>query len=476
MTLRDNERIVTKIKNVLERRETYFIFFIMCVVYLSNCFNYMSSTDTIPAILLPFSILDQHNIYLDNFIDYYNNSSNWWGTYFFTESRGHWVSSYPIVAPLLATPLYLLPYIFTKLMGIPVDMGNTTFFLMVYAMEKISAAVIAALSGVVFYLLLRELFDKKVALIGVFLYAFATSTWTIGSQGMWQHGTSELLLCLILLLLVKNIKVPKGISYVYLGILSGLLVFNRPTNAILLLPVLYYLLKSSRDNILRYGISLAAVSVPFLAYNLYFFGGLFGGYGGLTSLYSFDPEAMTRLAGLLISPSRGLFIYTPIALLAIPGFFYVKKIKEDRIRNVFYLGGLAVALTTLMYSFYEFWWGGGCYGPRFFTDIIPLIVIFVMFFVNDVLQNRGDGHKNVLIGAVLLLLAASVLVQVIGAHLYPVYGFQWGHGETITFDDQSKLWDWSDTQISQSLDGLFNSSNKGYRINIDNGTVSVSKG
>jgi hypothetical protein len=44
------------------------IFLLLFTLYLSNCFYYMSSTDTIPAILLPFNILDKGTVTLDNFM------------------------------------------------------------------------------------------------------------------------------------------------------------------------------------------------------------------------------------------------------------------------------------------------------------------------------------------------------------------------------------------------------------------------
>lgn len=461
---------MAKIGDFIRRWEVAAIFILLFTVYLSNCFYYMSSTDTIPAILLPFNILDKQTVYLDNFMPYYNQTTNWWGTYFFTESRGHVLSSYPIVVPVLATPLYLPAYLLTKLAGIPIDMGNHTFFLMTYAMEKLSAGFIAALSGAIFYLLLREMFDRKVSLIGLVIFAFGTSTWTIGSQGLWQHGMSELLLCLTLYIVVKNLKSHKSINYVFLGLLSGLTVFDRPTNGILILPVLYYALRSRLKDIGAYGVSLAVIALPFLAYNLYFFGSFFGVYGGYG--LAFDSQSPARLAGLLISPSRGLLIYTPVAILALLGAFYVKTLKERTFRHVLYLYGLVALGTILAYTSFAVWWGGGCYGPRFLTDIIPIIALFVVLFINEVMGWPDDNKKKAVLAVITILAVWSIAVQAIGAYLYPVYGFQWGHGQTITVDDQSKLWDWGDTQIGESLNGIYNRS-AGYTYIIENGSVKV---
>ncbi len=463
-----------KLINILKKRELAVIFILLFGIYLSSCFNYMSSTDTIPAILMPFSILDQHNIYFDQFWDYYSHTTNWWGTYFFWQERGHVVSAYPIITPILVTPLYVIPYIGIKLLGIPIDMSNGTFFLLVYAMEKISAGVVAALSGVIFYLVLREMFDRKVSLIGLVIYALGTSTWTIASQGLWQHGISELLICLMLLIIARGLKKPRDAYFILLGLLSGLLVFNRPTNAPLLLPVAYYTIARGRPGgVARYGVALAAVAIPMFAYSFYFFGGPFGAYSSYGPLFGLGMRNLVGLAGLLISPSRGLFIYTPIALLALPGVLYVKRLDDKFLRNTLYLGALGVLGVVFIYTSFECWWGGGCYGPRFFTDLIPFIALGIVFTVNEVLNHDRSGTRTLKLGAIAALLIASVLVQMIGVYLYPVYGFQWGHGQTITVQDQSKLWDWQDTQIGESLDGLTNSSNHGYRYQFNNGTVSV---
>src|SRR5271157_629303 len=461
-----------KLADFFIKWEALIIFVVLFTLYLSNCFYYMSSTDTIPAVLLPFNILDKGTLTLDNFMPYYNQTTNWWGTYYFYESQGHVVSSYPIVVPLLATPLYLPAFLMTKLLGIPIDMGNHMFFLIAYAMEKLAAGFIAALAGVIFYKLLREMFDRKISLIGLAVFALGTSTWTIGSQGLWQHGMSELLICLILLIIAKGMKTKKTWHFILLGALSALLVFNRPTNGLLLIPVLYYALRSELKSALAYIISGAVVAIPFLAYSLYYFGSIFGGYGGLGSSLTIDGLIPYRLAGLLVSPSRGLLIYTPIAILALAGIFYVKGIKEPKMMRVLYLFGLAALGTILTYGAFPVWWGGGCYGPRFFTDIIPIIVLFVVLFINEVMA-WPDGDKKKAVLAVIAFLAIwSIGVQAVGAYLYPVYGFQWGNGQTITVENQSKLWDWHDTQLGESLNGIFNRS-AGYSYVIENGSVKV---
>ncbi|WP_174589758.1 hypothetical protein [Methanocella conradii] len=103
--------------------------------------------------------------------------------------------------------------------------------------------------------------------------------------------------------------------------------------------------------------------------------------------------------------------------------------------------------------------------------MMPIIVIFVTFCIDEALKLEGSG-RTMALAAIAVLIVASIAVQAIGAYLYPVYGFQWGHGQTITVENQSKLWDWSDTQIGESLNGIFNRS-AGYTYIIENGNVKV---
>ena len=86
-----------------------------CLVYLVYIANgrTIGCGDTVPASLLPFSILENHNLYFDQFVLYYNLNVEY--IYFFNEINGHFLSSYPIVTPILITPIYAILFLFLKL-------------------------------------------------------------------------------------------------------------------------------------------------------------------------------------------------------------------------------------------------------------------------------------------------------------------------------------------------------------------------
>ena len=445
----DNNTIsfIGRIIQFIFLHEKLTIFTILFIIYNINCGS-TPSGDSIPASLLPFSILENHNVYLDQFISYFQAFDF---PYFVIEEKGHYLSLFPIVTPVLVTPLYIIPYILLKLINYPMDMFNPGFFLIVLMMEKLSASTVVAFSGVFVYLSLKELINRKIAWIGTFIFAFATNTRAIGSQALWQHGMVELLLSMMIYLVIINEKKNSNLNIIYLGVLSGLFIFNRPPDSVLLLPILYYI-SSNKLKIASYFSSMFIVSAPFLLYNFYFFGNLFGGYNHNLDVLTFSSKTLINFIGLLFSPNRGLFIYTPILVLSLFEYLNTTKIKSKRFRNFLFLCGFSILLNVLVYSTFDtHWWAGWSYGPRFLTGMLPILIIFLGLYLDNYtnLVNRNINHKKVIsFGLILILLLISIFVQIIGVFYYP--NGSWDADPNIDLHPE-RLWYWNDSQIIRTF-------------------------
>jgi hypothetical protein len=423
------------------------IFLVIMLAYNLN-FRTVGANDSVPASLTPFSLLEYHTLTLDHFSAYYNMTVG--STYFFQPERGHILSEYPIVLPLVITPLYVLPYVIMQAAGCSMTLPNPGFLLSIAWMEKISASIIASLSVVFIYLSLRELTDKRISILCTLAYAIATNTWVISSQDLWQQGMTELLLSIIIFLILINERKSDVKNVMLLGVMSGLLIFNRPSDSILILPAIAYVLSLKNNSLLNYIIPAAIVSLPFIGYNIYYFGSTFGGYSNMSSGFVINGSVLTNFLGLLISPSRGLFVYTPIALFAVAGFFYVKKIPNDRIRVFLYASALAVFLEIIVYSLYSGWWAGWSYGPRFLTCILPLLIIFISLSLPKNIVLKAPRKKDAaVLSAFIVLLALSVCVQAIGAFCY---NDNWDASPVSVDNSPARVWDIQDTQIIRSLD------------------------
>ncbi len=429
-----------------DKHEKLCIFFLIFIVYTIN-FRSISSGDTVPAALLPFNILENHSLYLDRFAQIYFLDRV---PSFFVHINGHLLSAYPIVVPVLITPLYIIPYIFLKLGHYPIEVSSNGFLLIIAIMEKSASSIIATVSTIFIFLSLKELVSKKSALLGTIIFAFGTNTWVVSSQALWQHGMSELLLSIMIYFVIINEMKEDNNNIVYLGIASGLFLFNRPSDCLLLFPILIYIL--IKFKIFHYLYSLFFVSTPFLFYNFYFFRYMTGGYHRLVNnldIGSGYSSNMIGLIGLLISPSRGLFVYSPILIISIFGYLNISKITNKKIRMFLFIFGIFIMLDVLLYSSFGSWWGGWTYGPRYLTGILPIFAIYMGLYLDNYKSfDKFDKKKIFSISLILILVIWSIFVQIVGTFYYP--SGNWDGDKNIDLYPE-RLWDWKDTQIMRTF-------------------------
>ena len=245
-------------------------------------------------------------------------------------------------------------------------------------MEKFSASLIAALSALFVYLALRELCERRAALWLTVLYALGTNTWTISSQALWQHGFSELSLSLMVYALLKARQQDSWLLVAGLG--AALATANRPPNIFFALLALVYAWRFYSWKVFNFLLFPLIIGVPLLAYNFLYFGNLAGGYG----LTGVGPAGMLRgllnfhqagLLGTLSSPSRGLLVYSPFTLFSLWGAGYLWCRQADPVLRYMSLGVLG---QIFFYSQAPMWWGGHSFGPRFLTDIVPLLCLMLV--------------------------------------------------------------------------------------------------
>jgi hypothetical protein len=81
-------------------------------------------------------------------------------------------------------------------------------------------------------------------------------------------------------------------------------------------------------------------------------------------------------AALLVSPYRGLLVYSPIVLMAAAGAWVARRAPADR--SVLALAGVAVLLASLLlHAGFHFWTGSHCWGPRFLAS--PHVLLLPAF-------------------------------------------------------------------------------------------------
>jgi hypothetical protein len=109
----------------------------------------------------------------------------------------------------------------------------------------------------------------------------------------------------------------------------------RPTASIPIAVITVYVLALHRQWFLRYMGWAMLIALPWIAFNIATYGAILPSYYlGLS--YAGEGSFSTALLGNLFSPSRGLFIYSPILLLSITGFVIAVREADERMLNVAY--------------------------------------------------------------------------------------------------------------------------------------------
>ena len=367
--------------------------------------------------------------------------------------EGHFYNHYPIGVPALVTPAvaaldFGLRAIQPVLRPITARMkaGPRRDFLLAdlvgssMGVEVLLASLVVGLAALFMYLAAREFLGRSMALLIGFIFAFCTPAWSMASRGLWQHGPSMLMLSAALLLLLRASRDPKFIRYAGIPLVAALLM--RPTNALPFAVLSFFVWRHYRKQFVSYVLLAAPLVVCYVLYSLSVYGMLMTPYaspGGSNIVrLGVHHRIFEALAGNLISPSRGLFVYVPLFLLAVYGMVLFLRRNSERIS--LYLVAIII-MHWLLISSFDDWPGGHGYGPRYFSDMVP----FLSFFLIPVLKEVGDraaAYRFLLPVAFALLAIVSLWMHWRGATVWACY--EWNtHPTDINFSSE-RHWDWQD--------------------------------
>jgi hypothetical protein len=215
------------------------------------------------------------------------------------------------------------------------------------------------------------------------------------------------------------------------------MIANRPQMAVFALPALLFLWQHQRRRLVWFVVVPCVAGVLLLAYNRAVFNSLSGGYGGLAH---FGGPLFEGLFGLLVSPNRGLLIYTPIMLFAFWGAVQVWRVPSAPPWLRWLTVG--VALHVLVHAKFDEWWAGYAYGPRYFTDVLPALTIFLVYGLIPLC--RAPAMRAV---------AATLALYGIGIQAIGVYAAddRWNRDPVPLEVRPGRVWDWDDLQIVRAL-------------------------
>ncbi len=411
----------------------------------------ITSTDSIWSIHTALSIIREGNTDLDEYQALIAATRD--HDYAVEKIDGHLYSLYPIGASLIAVPFV---WVIDRLSTVvaPVTFADYLQHSRSEETELFIASCLVALTAIVIYGLARLFVDQWRALALAVIFAFCTSAWSTASRALWQHGPSMLMLAvaLYLILLAKArpalsqlVALPLAFAYV-----------ARPTNSLSVLVLTGYVLLYYRRYFARYVLWALLIAAPFIAYNMSIYHAPLSGYYRFYQGFALSSTFLAALAGLLISPARGLLLYSPVFLFAAWGGW--RNLKRAEFHRLDLFLGSIMLLHLVILSIWPMWWGGWSYGPRMLTDLLPYLMYWLIPVMVALLgtgqstaqsPRRNAGQVSALRLGFIMLAGFSLVVHARGANVQET--FDWNRYPANVDTYPERLWDWRDVQFLRGI-------------------------
>jgi hypothetical protein len=304
---------------------------------------------------------------------------------------------------------------------------------------KLHASGLIALSAVLLFWIALRFVRPRHALLIAGAYALGTCVWSVSSETLWQQTVNIALLSGVAYSFVRIVLDDSKPARVVCGLLLGAAVASRPTAVFYLITIAMHLFWQRRHALQTVLLTACIAPVAVCLYNEYYFGSPINfaqelaGHQiaiektGIEGIW--QTPLVVGLAGLLISPSRGLLVFSPFLLAGLWGARQLWQRSElTPLRPLL----LAAAATMLLQCKWFDWWGGWAFGYRPWLEAMPVLALCLVATIEPILKHP--------VTALLFCVALgwSVFVQSLGAFAYDKYWnardlHRVSHGEEARF-------------------------------------------
>jgi hypothetical protein len=183
----------------------------------------------------------------------------------------------------------------------------------------------------------------------------------------------------------------------------------------------------------------AVLAALFVATSILIYGDMLPPYFAPSRVSSFE---LSRLVGVLFSPSRGVHWFTPSLIVACCTPLLVPRDRTLFVASI--VAVAAVVIAVLAVSDFDKWWGGWSFGPRLLQFALPATALLALVFVRA--ASLRSGREQIAILALCIAIAEwEGVVHVSG--VMSGRGWEWNMIPVNVDLAPQRLWDWSDPQF-----------------------------
>ncbi len=311
----------------------------------------------------------------------------------------NWMMKYTMGKAVTMSPFYFV----SDWVAILFDYKRDGFSMPYQVGVFISGLFYLLVGGLVFTKVLLKLFAKKIAFILMTIFFFGTNMFAISTMGIAKvHVVLFALYSLLLWFTIKWHETKSTKHLVYLAGIFGLMILTRPTEGIAILIPLLWGVKSWPEfkeriqliKALKYQFFIGLLLVILIIFPQLIYWQIIGGQWLITD-YGNPAEGFDwftpHILDALFSYRKGWFLYTPIMLLGMLGFYWMYKNKREFFWPIF----LFTVINIYVVSSWSCWWYATSFSNRGFSHSSLVLILPLGFMFKSFFQSKG---KIVLFG------------------------------------------------------------------------------
>jgi len=314
---------------------------------------------------------------------------------------------------ILYTPFFLTAHLTAPLFGEDRDGYNWVyqFFLVLSALFYVSIGLI------ILRKLLKKYFTDSVVAAVLILITLGTNLfyYTV-YEGPMPHSYSFAFIAVFLYLVDRWYEKPNVIQAIMLGFDYGVVVLIRPTNALVLVLLVFWGIRDMKD--MRERIIFLLRRTPLILLMIVFFlvpwipqllywksvtGSFFyNSYESVGSAFYLDAPQTHKM---LFSYRKGWFIYTPVMFAGMLGFIFLYR----NYRKLFWNSALYMLVIIYVLSSWWAWWFGGGFGSRSMVDTYAVMALPIAALIAKAIEVKRKTIQYPILAILIILIGLQWL-------------------------------------------------------------------
>ena len=306
-----------------------------------------------------------------------------------------------------------------------------------FATQNVLSALGCAAVFLLLFLLARAYLGGVESLALALAGTLGTTVISTGATALWNTNVAMVFTGLAMLHVVRREARGEGVRLAYMAALLAAAFLMRPSSAFFGIACLVYLLRASnRRAVVSAGAALVLIALLVVLPVDQLWPWMFAHYSP-ARLRLHTPVGV-GLYGVIASPSRGLFVFSPfLAVIGVGTVWYASRLWRDPVAR---LCAIWICLLTVMAAVVAGkWWGGHSFGPRLLSDVVPAFTVLACLVWREATRSGFRGRRA---AAALFWVLAGVGVAIhSGQGLFNQATQQWNRMPNID-DDPSLAFDW----------------------------------